>query len=59
MQTKKTEIKENVATRNCQNNEIIWSINFEINDGHADPDLGSSPTSTTTYITVAATAMSC
>ena len=30
-----------------QNSEIIWSINFQNNDGHADTDLGPSPSSTT------------
>ena len=42
----------------CQNNGIIWSINFQNDDGHTYTGLGPSPTSTMTRFTGPATAIS-
>ena len=40
-----------------KNNDIIWSINFQNNDEHADTGLGPSTTSKTARFTGAATAI--
>ena len=51
---KKTETKGKsscLGHSDWQNNDIIWSINFQINDEYAETDLGPSPTSTTALFT--------